>query len=142
MDSLTGASLTKADGTLLTAETALQNKEIVLYYFSAHWCPPCRHFTPKLKEFYEKAKGMGVEIIFVSSDETSEDMIAYMKEAHGDWLAVEHESPLSTALSAKYDVSGIPTLIVCKKDGSVVSKDGRDEVGAPDVAQTVRRWKE
>ncbi len=31
------------------------------------------------QEFYEKAKGMGVEIIFVSSDETSEDMIAYMK---------------------------------------------------------------
>jgi hypothetical protein len=26
MDSLTGVSLTKADGTLLTAETALQNK--------------------------------------------------------------------------------------------------------------------
>ena len=41
-----------------------------LYYFSAHWCPPCRNFTPKLAEFYNKAKGLGNEITihFISGD--------------------------------------------------------------------------
>ena len=28
-------------------------QDLVLYYFSAHWCPPCRQFTPMLKDFYE-----------------------------------------------------------------------------------------
>ena len=31
----------------------LCSQDLVLYYFSAHWCPPCRQFTPMLKDFYE-----------------------------------------------------------------------------------------
>merc|ERR1712211_211266 len=67
-------------------------KDIILIYFSAHWCPPCRGFTPILKDFYEEVESEGVEIIFVSSDRSPADMISYMKESHGDWLAVEHGS--------------------------------------------------
>ena len=70
-----------------------------------------------------------VEIIFVSSDRTENDMISYMNESHGSWLAVEHESQVSDSLSSHFSLSGIPTLIVMKKndDGtwSMVTKDGR-----------------
>jgi nucleoredoxin len=27
---------------------ALRGK-VVAFYFSAHWCPPCQHFTPLLR---------------------------------------------------------------------------------------------
>jgi len=38
-------------------------------YFSAHWCPPCRSFTPQLADAYEKCMGdKNFEIIFLSSD--------------------------------------------------------------------------
>jgi len=30
-------------------------------YFSAHWCPPCRGFTPKLTEFFNKANSVSRE---------------------------------------------------------------------------------
>merc|ERR1712061_946674 len=40
MDSLAGATLVKADGTTVAADDVLGDKEIVLFYFSAHWCPP------------------------------------------------------------------------------------------------------
>ncbi|XP_023340806.1 nucleoredoxin-like protein 2 isoform X3 [Eurytemora carolleeae] len=141
MDSLAGQQLVKADGTSVNADEALADKELVLYYFSAHWCPPCRQFTPKLKDFYEEVSDEGVEIVFVSSDESNEDMLSYMKESHGDWLAIEHNSNLTNSLNEKYEVDGIPTLVVCKKDGTVITKDGRDHVMSKQPAQAVKDWK-
>ena len=39
-------------------------------------CPPCRQFTPLLKQAYEaiKAAGNSFEIVFVSSDRSEQDM--------------------------------------------------------------------
>lgn len=45
---LLGKDLQTSTGTVETA-TALAGKTVGLY-FSAHWCPPCRGFTPKLAE--------------------------------------------------------------------------------------------
>ena len=59
----------------------------------------------------------GVEIIFVSSDRSPEDMVAYMKESHGDWLAIEHGSAVTQGLKQKFNVSGIPCLVILKADG-------------------------
>ena len=39
--------------------SALADKQVVGLYFSAHWCPPCRGFTPKLAEVYTAIKGTG-----------------------------------------------------------------------------------
>ena len=44
----------------------------------------------------------GVEIIFVSSDRSPADMVSYMKESHGDWLAVEHGSELGQGAINNY----------------------------------------
>merc|ERR1712032_907671 len=73
---------------------------------------PAAYFTPVLAEFYSDLVGAGeeFEIVFVSSDKTAEDQMAYMKESHGDWLAVQHNTVLATQLKKKYEVTGIPTL--------------------------------
>ncbi|CAF5156466.1 unnamed protein product [Rotaria sp. Silwood1] len=43
--------------------------KIIGLYFSAHWCPPCRNFTPILSKFYKKyVETKNFEIIFISSD--------------------------------------------------------------------------
>ena len=67
-DTLFGDTLATKDGTVATS-TALADVEAIGIYFSAHWCPPCRGFTPKLCEKYLqlKAAGKKVEMIFVSS---------------------------------------------------------------------------
>ena len=53
MDLIKGKTLNKADGSSHEADAALAGKDVILIYFSAHWCPPCRTFTPVLKDFYE-----------------------------------------------------------------------------------------
>ena len=54
--------------------------------------------------------------------------MSYMSEAHGGWLAVQHESTLSDDLGTEFSVSGIPYLVIVKIDGTVVTKDGRSDV--------------
>ena len=49
---LLGETLKTKDGVASTAE-ALKGKQAVALYFSAHWCPPCRGFTPQLVETYK-----------------------------------------------------------------------------------------
>ena len=34
------------DGPTIETQKALENKDLVLLYFSAAWCPPCRSFSP------------------------------------------------------------------------------------------------
>jgi len=53
--------------------------KVVAVYFSAHWCPPCRAFTPTLIKAYQAAKEQGLpfELIFVSSDEDQEGFDEY-----------------------------------------------------------------
>ncbi len=36
-------------------KTDALNNDIIGIYFSAHWCPPCRGFTPILAKFYKFA---------------------------------------------------------------------------------------
>ena len=141
MDSLAGQKLVKADGSSHEADAVLADKELIMYYFSAHWCPPCRQFTPMLKDFYDEVSDENLEIVFVSSDRSDDDMKSYMKESHGDWYATEHNSALANSLKQKYGISGIPTLIVCKKDGTVVTKDGRAKVMSMPPAQAVKAFK-
>ena len=58
--------------------------------------------TVLLKTSLKKAAALGVEIVFVSSDQTEEAMLEYMKEAHGDWFAVPYESKVAEELSKKF----------------------------------------
>ena len=110
MDLIKKQTFIRADGSTLEADAALANKELILIYFSAHWCPPCKRFTPILKEFYDKVAKDGVEIIFLSWDQTPEEMVSYMKESHGDWLAFQHDSEMKEKLEEKFNVCGIPSV--------------------------------
>lgn len=124
-----GEELTNAQGEKVEVK-ALEGKELVLVYFSAHWCGPCRMFTPHLVKAYEQWQkdGKPVELVFVSSDRTAEAMLGYMKEAKMPWLAVPFRAAPGQALAAKHNIRGIPALLVFNAKGEVVSANARGEV--------------
>ncbi|KAL3242466.1 hypothetical protein MRX96_021081 [Rhipicephalus microplus] len=113
MDMFAGKTLIRADGSEHPAEEALCDVKVVALYFSAHWCPPYH---------------------------SEEDMVKYMDECHGNWYAIKYEDPWREELARKY-VTGIPTLIVFKMDGTVISSCGREEVQdqGPEVFRRVGR---
>jgi len=81
--SLMGPTLQSDAGTVSTAE-ALAEKKVIGLYFSAHWCPPCRGFTPQLATWYkDNLKAKGMEIIFVSSDRDADGFKSYFASSHG-----------------------------------------------------------
>ena len=126
MEKLLGSSLVSSGGSQPTAE-ALAGKDVVGLYFSAHWCPPCRGFTPKLAGYYKDivAAGKSLEIVFVSSDKDQGSFDEYFGEQ--PWLALPFSArDEKNALSSKYGVSGIPSLVLLDgKTGELITKDGR-----------------
>ena len=66
--------------------------------------------------------------------------IMYMKESHGDWFGVEHGSGLVQDLEKQFNVIDIPTLVVLKADGTVISKDGIKAVCTQGPRPLVGKW--
>jgi len=127
MVDLLGSTLLSKEGEVSTA-SALQGKYCGLY-FSAHWCPPCRSFTPELAKAYatyQKA-GKPFEVVFVSSDQDQAAFDEYYAEQ--PWKALPYTSrDVKQRLSQKYGVRGIPTLVILSPSGEVVTTSGRAEV--------------
>jgi len=130
IESLLGTTLLKKGGGEISTAEAMKGKKAVGLYFSAHWCPPCRGFTPKLAEIYKGllAEGKEFEIVFVSSDREEDAFKDYFGEQ--PWLALPYsDRKLKNALSKKYKVQGIPSLVIVDAEtGELITKDGRDAV--------------
>lgn len=97
MDVLGGRRLLTREGTVVEAEAALQNKVVALY-FAAGRCAPSRDFTPLLCDFYralvsEARRPAPFEVVFVSADCSAEEMLDFMRELHGAWLALPFHDP-------------------------------------------------
>jgi nucleoredoxin len=106
---------------------SLKGKTVAVYC-SAHWCPPCRAFTPQLVKFANEHKDK-LAVVFVSFDQSEEKMFGYMKEAKMPWSAVPFKSAGGQAIAKEQEVKGIPTLLVYGKDGQLLTKNGRDLPG-------------
>jgi len=124
----------------ISIEEALAGKEAIGIYFSAHWCPPCRGFTPELAKSYKNSlQSKGMEIIFVSSDRSEKDFQSYYKEM--PWLAVPYSRrDVHQSLNKKFKVQGIPTLVILDNAGQVITQDGRSKVSSDPKGQSFP-WK-
>jgi len=125
---LDGAQIAKG-GVSADAKTFLAGK-VFAFYFSAHWCPPCKGFTPQLASWYTKdLHDKGLEIVFVSSDKDDAAFKEYAAEM--PWHALDFaDRKRKEQLSTLFGVSGIPSVVIIDADGSVISKNGRGAISA------------
>ena len=126
-----GSQLLTGSGSAIDA-SKLDGLDVVGVYFSAHWCPPCRGFTPQLAKVYKalKAQGKKFEIVFVSSDRDEAGFTGYFAEQ--PWLAVPFSARnVKKNLCDTFGIRGIPTLLLFDGKGNLVRSDGRSAVQNP-----------
>lgn len=100
----------------------LANSRYMLVYFSAHWCGPCRAFTPRLVDYVNARRGgNNFNVVFVSSDRSEADMFNYMTEMKMPWATVPFAQIGPSGLKAKYGGRGIPNLVLIDGKGAVIS---------------------
>lgn len=126
---LFGDSLLTKNGLQSTSEV-LSGKKAIALYFSGHWCPPCRRFTPQLAEWYKQdLKEKGLEIVFVSSDRDQAAFDEYFAEH--PWVALPFDQREQKAsLSKRFKVQGIPSIVIVNASGEVITKDGREAISS------------
>lgn len=93
-------------------------------YFSAKWCGPCRNFTPKLIDFYNKSENF--EVIFVSLDKNENEFNEYFSKM--PWKSLPFDNQQSEELSEFFGVQGIPTLILVDHEGNLLTRQGKEMI--------------
>jgi nucleoredoxin len=122
------------DGTISRADPqSLAEKRLVGLYYSAHWCAPCRKFTPELVEYYNRIapEHPELEIVFVSLDRSRFNWETYMRDTKMPWLAIDFDQ--IKELEGVRNVGGdsIPSLLVLDQNSHIVasSYEGDKYVG-------------
>ena len=116
---------------------ALGGKEIILLYASAHWCGPCRQFTPSLIQWYNSLPSSVrdvVEVVFLSADHNESGFRDYYGSM--PWLAVDFDEDAREEIMGVIRVSGIPRLAVLDgRTGRIIEDNA---VGKP---FDINRWR-
>jgi len=120
--------LVNSKGEKVAAEN-VASAPYTLVYYSAHWCPPCRLFTPKLVDFYNKnGGGESFELVFASADRSGKAMYHYMEETEMPWPAVEYDQIDASGVRG-FQGRYIPALVMFDSEGEVVASTFDEESG-------------
>lgn len=124
---------------------ALDGARYIAFYHSAHWCPPCRAFTPELVAAYDEIKAAHpeFELVFVSHDENAAAMKRYMTDYRMTWPALKFDQIEQSRVTRRPDhESGIPNLVFMDADGKELSRSftpGGDYRGPKAVLADIRK---
>jgi nucleoredoxin len=110
-------------GVVRADEAVLEKKKLIAFYFSAHWCGPCRKFTPQLVDYYKRVapEHPEFEIVFYSEDKSQYAFETYVRETNMPWLAIDYSKVKSKDALQKIAGSGIPSLVLVDSTGKVIS---------------------
>ncbi len=92
-----------------------QRGKVVVVYFWAVWCVPCKAETKRMTEMYEKYHKDGLEIIAVSQDEKEELVPKFVKVKKVEWP--QWVGAAARQFAADWGVDSLPTEFVIDRQG-------------------------
>jgi nucleoredoxin len=138
LDSLKTKLVRCKEGVMKAADgNELNDKKLIALYYSAHWCAPCRKFTPQLVDYYNRVvrQHPEFEIIFVSADRSHYNWQQYIEDTKMPWLAIDYDQLSSLSSVQKLGGNSIPSLLVLSADSRLLvsSYNGDQYVGPQSV---------
>lgn len=101
-----------------------------LVYFGAEWCPPCRAFSPRLVQAYQRLKQIApdaLECIFISGDRDGGEQLRYVRKNVMPFPVLKFSQIGRVDLLEKWKGRGIPSLIAFTREGDVLFHSYRGE---------------
>lgn len=95
---------------------------ITLVNFWATWCPPCVEEFPAMIELQRQMEGKGVEVIFISVDDSWEAMRAFMQANRIEVAPGRLFRDPGKTVAALWGSTKFPESYVVRKDGWVLEK--------------------
>ncbi len=110
-----------------TFSLADQRGKVVMIYFWATWCNPCRQEIPHLDQFFRQFKDKGFEIIGISLDTSLKKLEEYLGQIKLEWNFSCSEKGWSDDTVGRYGVNTVPSLWLVDKRGILRSFDVKGE---------------
>ena len=98
---------------------AEQKGKVVLMNFWATWCAPCLAEIPEFVKFYEEKKDQGFVLVGVLTEDSGENLRAFVTEKKMTYPIVLSKPELEDAFAP---IPGLPTSVLVARDGSVCKR--------------------
>ncbi|XP_077460691.1 nucleoredoxin-like protein 1 [Stigmatopora argus] len=125
----------------------LENRILMLLFASAD-CDKCCEFLPVLNDFFKRLKDPAyieyprlLALIYISLDQSEEKQGRFLKDMHKKVLFLAFEDPYRKELQAMFKVKDVPTVVVLRPDGSVLSLNAVQDIYRLG-AECFRNWEE
>ncbi|XP_020497023.2 nucleoredoxin-like protein 1 [Labrus bergylta] len=115
--------------------TGILENRILMLFFACAECKKCQDFLPVLNDFFKRLKDPAfieypklLALIYVSLDQSEEQQDRFLKELNKRILFVAFEDPYRKELQAMFKVTDVPTVMVLRPDGSVLSPNAVQDI--------------
>ena len=120
-----------------------KNKYIIGLLFTASWCPPCKDFELKLKEFYKEIRSKYDDqeqfcIIQISSEKNEREFKDSIEDV--DWIILPFDSPFINDLVETLNLKKIPSFYLLNNKGNVVADNCRKDIEDNEASEVWNNW--
>jgi len=108
--------------------SALNGRKAILIDFWASSCGPCRAGHPKLREWYTKYAGKGLEIVSISIDDNKDSWLKAVKDdGIGKWINVCDSNGFKASLMQDYYIPYIPFRFLLDGNKNIILVDNAQD---------------